>query len=147
MILISHRGNITGPKPGRENSPDYVFEALRAGFNVEIDVWYGTDNKFMLGHDNPQYNFPLDLLKNWYNKMWIHCKNYEALEKLVEVDKGGHNLNYFWHDTDFATLTSKGSIWSINPVKNGILVMPEATGNIPTDFTKGVCSDYIGEYA
>jgi len=78
--------------------------------------------------------------------MWIHCKSKEALVKLVEIDKGGHKLNYFWHEDDYATLTSKGFIWSINSLDNGILVMPESTNNIPGNLTTGVCSDYIGEY-
>ena len=145
MILISHRGNITGPNPDRENNPAYVYEALRAGFDVEVDIHY-IDGKFVLGHDEPQYQFPYELLKNWHNKMWIHCKNKEALVKLVEIDKGGYKLNYFWHEDDYATLTSKGFIWSINPLDNGILVMPESTNNTPVDLTRGVCSDYVGEY-
>jgi hypothetical protein len=145
MILISHRGNITGPNPDRENNPAYVYEALRAGFDVEVDIHY-IDGKFVLGHDEPQYQFPYELLKNWYNKMWIHCKNKEALVKLVEIDKGGYKLNYFWHEDDYATLTSKGFIWSINSLDNGILVMPESTNNTPVDLTRGVCSDYVGEY-
>ena len=63
MKLIAHRGNITGPKPELENSPDYIFEAIKKGFDVEVDVWYGTDGKFMLGHDNPDYSFPFDLFE------------------------------------------------------------------------------------
>jgi len=102
---------------------------------------------FKLGHYEPQYDFPFALFENFHNKFWIHCKNYEALSKLVEIDKGGSKLNYFFHDVDYAVLTSKGYIWSINPIDNGILVMPESTNNLPTENTKGVCSDYIGEYA
>ena len=60
MILISHRGNIMGPNPEQENHPDYIREALNIGYDVEIDVWY-TD-KFMLGHDKPQYEFSFDLM-------------------------------------------------------------------------------------
>jgi hypothetical protein len=52
MILISHRGNLNGPNPERENHPDYIWEALRAGFEVEIDVWW-VEGKFKLGHDEP----------------------------------------------------------------------------------------------
>jgi hypothetical protein len=57
MILISHRGNLNGPNPERENHPDYIWEALRAGYEVEIDVWW-VEGKFKLGHDEPQYDFP-----------------------------------------------------------------------------------------
>ena len=79
--------------------------------------------------------------------MWIHCKNTLALSKLVEIDKGGYKLNYFWHDTDYATLTSKGFIWSIYQIHNGILVMPESSNTVQISTTKGICSDFIGEYA
>ena len=39
MILISHRGNITGIEKDSENKPDYIFNALNKGFNVEIDIF------------------------------------------------------------------------------------------------------------
>jgi hypothetical protein len=51
MILISHRGNINGKQPDKENHPLYIFEAIKQGFQVEIDVWF-IDGKFKLGHDN-----------------------------------------------------------------------------------------------
>lgn len=37
-IFIAHRGNTTGPDPKRENSPDYILEALGEGYDVEIDL-------------------------------------------------------------------------------------------------------------
>ena len=36
MKLISHRGNIRGPVPGRENAPSYIDCALGNGYDVEI---------------------------------------------------------------------------------------------------------------
>lgn len=146
MKLISHRGNIKGPNPDFENEPEYIYTTLRLGYEVEIDVWY-IDGKFKLGHDEPQYDFPFELFKNWSDKLWIHCKNVQALEKLNDVDKIGVHLNYFFHDQDYAVLTSKGYIWTINPVDRGILVMPEHTGNIPIEGTIGICSDNIVEYS
>ena len=80
MILISHRGNISGPNLERENHPEYIFEALQAGYDVEIDVWF-VDGKFMLGHDEPQYEFPFPLLDNNYSKIWLHCKNSTNVSK------------------------------------------------------------------
>ena len=38
MIYIAHRGNIRGPNPERENSPDYIDEAIQSGYYVEVDV-------------------------------------------------------------------------------------------------------------
>ena len=40
MILISHRGNINGKNPEKENHPDYIWVAIQAGYEVEIDVWF-----------------------------------------------------------------------------------------------------------
>ncbi len=39
MKYISHRGNLTGINLERENSPDYIMEAVTADFDVEVDVW------------------------------------------------------------------------------------------------------------
>ena len=40
MILIAHRGNISGIDDARENSPKYISEALNIGYDVEVDVWH-----------------------------------------------------------------------------------------------------------
>ena len=45
MILISHRGNLNGPDPSKENKPSYITNAIRTGFQVEVDFWF-IDNKF-----------------------------------------------------------------------------------------------------
>jgi len=145
MRLISHRGNLNGPNKERENHPDYIWEALQAGYEVEIDVWW-VDGKFKLGHDEPQYDFPFSLIENHYNKLWIHCKNMDALSQLNELDSNGSKLNYFWHENDLGILTSRGYIWSANLFDRGILVMPEVYKKEPNKNTFGICSDYIKNY-
>jgi hypothetical protein len=145
MILISHRGNISGPNPEQENHPEYIVEALKQGYDVEIDVWF-KDNKFMLGHNEPQYEFPFELIDQAYPKLWIHCKNIDALSKLNELDPNGSKVNYFWHENDLGVLTSKSYIWSTNLINNGILVMPELFDKQPIETTMGICSDYIKNY-
>ena len=145
MKLISHRGNLSGPNPEQENQPEYIAEALQAGYDVEIDVWF-VDNKFMLGHDEPQYEFPFELIDQHYPKLWIHCKNIDALSKLNELDPNGSKVNYFWHENDLGVLTSKSYIWSTNLINNGILVMPELFDKQPIETTMGICSDYIKNY-
>ena len=145
MRLISHRGNLNGPNKERENHPDYIWEALQAGFEVEIDVWW-VNGKFILGHDEPQYDFPFELIENHYNKLWIHCKNMDALSQLNELDPNGHKLNYFWHENDLGVLTSRGYIWSANLFDRGILVMPEVYKKEPNKNTLGICSDHIVQY-
>ena len=146
MILISHRGNLNGKQPNNENHPDYILRALIAGYNVEIDVWF-VDGKFKLGHDEPTYDFPFELFENHFSKLWLHCKNVEAIIALNEFPNQ-HIVNYFWHQEDDITLTSKGYIWAYpgkQPIKNSIAVMPELNKD---DLTKaiGICSDYIEDY-
>lgn len=141
MVLISHRGNIEG-KTLFENSPLYIDDAIKLGYDVEVDIRY-INNNFYLGHDSGQYKIPLKWLLDRKDKLWVHCKNREAIEMLRGVD-----LNYFWHDSDDMTLTSKGFVWShpkIEPLKNSIAVLPDGRGY---NLTKcyGVCSDYIKEY-
>jgi hypothetical protein len=88
----------------------------------------------------------LDLLTNFYNKLWIHCKNMDALSYLNELDSNGSKLNYFPHEDDLGVLTSRGYIWSTHLYKRGILVMPEVFNREPNKDTLGVCSDYITKY-
>ena len=38
MKFISHRGNLDGPMKEFENHPDYINDAIKKGFDVEIDV-------------------------------------------------------------------------------------------------------------
>jgi hypothetical protein len=140
MILISHRGNINGRIPEQENHPDYIIEALSQGYDVEVDVWY-VNGEFYLGHDEPQYKTNKIFLS--HNCLWVHCKNVEALDKF-KFD----NINYFWHENDTVTLTSKRNIWAYpgkQPIKGSVAVLPELY-NDNVEGCYGVCSDYIENY-
>jgi hypothetical protein len=147
MILISHRGNIDGPNPENENKPPYILDAIIKGYEVEVDFWF-SNNKFYLGHDEPQYDIPIEWLENNYRKLWIHCKNVDAINKLHELDRGGFYLNYFWHENDKVTLTSQGYLWAYPGVdcSNGISVMPELAKDFKLKNVLGICSDYIINY-
>jgi hypothetical protein len=143
MILISHRGNLNGKMPQNENHPDYIDEAIHANYNVEIDVWM-IEGVLFLGHDEPQYG----VTQLWFNqrvsKLWIHCKNIEAAEWFNAI--GG--FNYFWHENDTMTLTSRNYIWAFpgkQPIKRSIAVMPEIYNDDITECI-GICSDYIKNY-
>ena len=144
MILISHRGNLTGPNPTKENSLPYIQEALNKGFDVEIDIWFN-DGVFYLGHDAIQYEVTLDWLKERKNNLWIHCKNIEAIEWF---NNSKVTYNYFWHQEDTVTLTSKNFIWAYpgkQPINRSIAVMPEIF-NDKINLCIGICSDYIQNY-
>ncbi|MGV7235184.1 MAG: hypothetical protein ACQ9ET_02905 [Nitrosomonadaceae bacterium] len=143
MILIAHRGNIKGPNPERENAPDYISEALKAGFDVEIDLWYMDDGSYMLGHDGPEHSVEFDFLLQ--RGLWVHCKNYRTLQHVIRLNRG---INYFYHTDEDYVLTGRGFIWAY-PDQPGddltICVMPEWKGSSPEGFM-GVCSDFVEKY-
>lgn len=144
MILISHRGNTHGPFPLMENNPEYVDTTILLGYNVEIDVWV-IEGTFHLGHDEPQYGVSLDWLNERKDKLWIHCKNIESMEWFNSLNE---TYNYFWHQKDTVTLTSKNYIWAYpgkQPIKNSIAVMPEIYSD-KIENCVGVCSDFIQNY-
>ncbi len=143
MILISHRGNLKGRNVERENQPEYIDETINAGFDVEIDVWM-IDNEFYLGHDEPQYKVIWNWLSTRYEKLWIHCKNVEAIEWFNMMGL----FNYFWHENDTMVLTSKNYMWvhsGKQPIVGSIAVMPEIHNESISECI-GVCSDYINNY-
>lgn len=144
MILISHRGNLYGKKDKEENNPNYILTTLNLGFDVEIDLWY-INNDLFLGHDFPQYIIDFNFLSDHKSKLWIHCKNTQSICFLSEIKS---DLNFFWHETDTLTITSKGYLWVYpgkQPIKNSISVLPEINND---DFSEslGICSDIIKNY-
>ena len=143
MILISHRGNINGPDEIKENSVDYILEALSQGYDVEIDVWRNND-QWYLGHDEPEYPVEESFLLT--EGLWCHAKNLSALRGLLALP-----VKCFWHQEDDYTITSNGMIWAYpgKPLTgNSICVMPERFAKEFEDLTQcvGVCSDFIRRY-
>lgn len=142
MILIAHRGNVDGPNPNKENSPEYIMEAIVDGYDVEIDVWW-IDGKIYLGHDQPQYEIDDGWFTDKTHKLWVHCKNIESLSWIKNT-----TLHYFWHETDTITLTSKNYIWAFpgkQPITGSIAVMPEIYNDSVVGCI-GICSDKIKTY-
>lgn len=144
MILIAHRGNIDGRIESLENQPMYIDLAISKGYDVEIDVWYKDDILF-LGHDKPDYDVDFNWFKDRIGKLWVHCKNIEAI---IYFKNCGYDINYFWHENDTITLTSLKHIWAFpnkQPILNSIAVMPEIN-NDDVSQCMGICSDYIKKY-
>lgn len=134
MKIISHRGNLYGPNPSLENNPKYIQDAIEYGFDVEIDLWSKEDQLF-LGHDFPMYPIDIKFLTDRKEKLWIHLKNLNCIDKITNLD-----LNFFWHDRDLTTMTSKGYFWSLPEIylKNGITVCHTYI-DVPNIY--GVCTD------
>lgn len=142
MIYIAHRGHTHGVKKQKENEPEYIMDALKMGFDCEIDAWF-INGSWRLGHDTPQYSISLDFL--YTPGLWVHCKNVAALSRLIKTD-----INAFWHQEDDYTLTTKGYIWCypgkmIDIPDKAICVKPEIHDTDWNQFS-GVCSDYVGYY-
>lgn len=142
--FISHRGNINGVIESDENNPVYIDLALKKGYDVEIDVWY-VGGELWLGHDKPQYNVEFRWFRDRLSNLWVHCKNVEAINYFSDC---GYEINYFWHENDKVTLTSKRIIWaypSKETITNSIAVMPEIYNPSLIGYL-GICSDYIENY-
>ena len=143
MIFISHRGNIEGVEPDRENSPEYIDKAISAGYEVEVDLRC-KDGELFLGHDTPQYPTSLRWLLFRKEHLWIHVKDYESLAMI-----DGHFLRHFWHEKDAFTLTSNGYIWShdFKKVMTTRCIVPLLSLAEVKEYTQkhfyAVCSDYI----
>jgi hypothetical protein len=145
MILIAHRGNINGVNEKLENSPTYVDSAINSGFHVEIDLRL-VDGKLFLGHDNPDYLIDKNWIIERIDTLWIHAKNIETLEFLKDQIPAS---NFFWHDTDDATLTSSGFIWTYpgkQLTKYSVAVLPELCMFQNLSIAYGICSDKIYEF-
>lgn len=140
--FIAHRGNTAGPNMSLENEPSYILNALNLGFDCEVDVWL-VNKELFLGHDEPIYKTSIEFLTEHQNSLWVHCKNFESLEYLNKIGK----INYFWHQEDNFTLTSKGYIWTY-PDNNigGNSVIVDNKNKVSDYECYGVCSDYIGNY-
>lgn len=144
MKLISHRGNVNGRFKSYENEPTYIDLAIQKGYDVEVDVWYHS-GVLWLGHDKPEYGVDFRWFRDRLAKLWIHCKNVEALLYFRDC---GYDCNYFWHEEDTVTLTSQKHVWAYpgkQPIKDSIAVMPEINND---DLSQciGICSDFIQQY-
>ena len=143
MKYIAHRGLLQGPDPELENCPEQIKLALDLGYDCEIDLW-SQGGLLFLGHDKPTYHVTYSFVIQ--HGLWIHAKNFEALNWLADRTKGVH---YFWHEKDQYTLTSTGYIWSYPNTElsnRTIQLMPEWADpelNNIDQTCYGVCSDYV----
>lgn len=150
MKLIAHRGNYKGKEPEFENNPERIDYCIENGFDVEIDLWI-YDEEWGLGHDYPQYKIDKTFLDNRKDHLWIHCKNENALFRLYYSD-----YNYFWHENDTYTITSKKYVWTY-PNKqllynnNQIILDFDTLNSDKIEFYRknqvfGLCSDNFENY-
>ena len=147
MKIIAHRANISGPNSYEENKIDSIKTCIENGYDVEIDIRF-LNGQLYLGHDNAEEIITIQELAKIKNKLWIHCKNLDAISYFSQIDE---EFNYFWHENDSYTLTSKGYIWAYPGQELSlkcICVLPEIKNSInDISFIRnikvaGVCTDY-----
>lgn len=149
MLFISHRGNLNGPLPERENSPDYIDEAIAAGFIVEVDLIV-EDGWPILGHKNQRYPVSWIWLRERVDNLLLHLKNAVAVQ---EISKQGR-FHFFCNEQDEFSLTSQGYIlyWSRNVKKdtvNKYCLLPFIEKEVLWRYSQlipsagGVISDYV----
>tara|TARA_R100000306_G_scaffold42211_2_gene40984 strand:- start:7371 stop:7841 length:471 start_codon:yes stop_codon:yes gene_type:complete len=156
MKIISHRANSNGPNSIGENTPDQIETMISKGFDVEIDIRYYNDNqKLYLGHDEPHSPVDLSWLEKYQDSLWIHCKNIAALYWFS--CNNDNKFNYFWHQNDDYTLTSKNYIWTYpekeqTPSSVVVVFGKPNNGKFASDWGKepfdcyGICTDYPNLY-
>ena len=149
MELISHRGNLNGADPARENNMTYIKEAIDLGFSVEIDVWV-FDKISYLGHDDPVYEIDLAVLTDFSDQLYLHIKTPRN-----EFDENRLNaFNYFWHENEPFVITSKGNKWYYPCAyvqTDGVNLMPECSMGLDKfkevmSLCPAVCSDYVLQF-
>ena len=145
MKLISHRGNIRGPIPDKENRPSYIDCAIGNGYDVEIDVNY-VNGELLLGHDEPQYKVTHTWIQERSKYLWLHCKDFESAKECWKYQA-------FCHSGDPFVFTSNNKIWlhgeneSIYTLDD-MTIIPVINKQESTSFHTangipfGVCTDY-----
>jgi hypothetical protein len=144
MLFISHRGNTDKIIPSRENSPDYILEALEQSFYVEIDIWL-VNTTFYLGHDKPTHMIDKSFLKLHKDKLLLHCKDVKTFAFLYK------EYHCFYHTVEDIINTSRNYIITHvdhDILENTICMMPEKYNHSYKNLTKciGICSDVIKKY-
>lgn len=144
-ILFSHRGNITGMDLSKENSPEYIQNAINKGFHVVVDVWLVGKSHLSLGSTQPHFPTTIDFLKQ--NNILCRARSVETLEYLLNK-----RIHCFIHGKDDHILTNGGLIWTApgKPIiYRSIFTMPEHIfpdiSSIAFINCAGICSDRIQE--
>jgi len=145
MIKISHRGNINNIDHTRENSPSYIDEAIRMGYDVEIDIRFINDQLY-LGHDIPEYKIDINFLTKRKDNLWVHTKDFKSLSRLISLP-----LRIFFHEKEAHTIIHNTNlIWSHNlNESNENSIIPLLTRQSISESSKymhvyGICSDFVG---
>jgi len=153
MIYYSSNGNISSIDIGRQCSPDYILEAVKAGYKVRFGIRLMSDGNLWIGEDDAKYPILPEFLINNAKHFLIHCKNISSLHKLRDIDtEHKKQLHYYYHSTDNVSISSRGYFlidYGKRPLGENVIAMyPEDTDYQISDLKKcvGVCSANIEFY-
>jgi hypothetical protein len=148
MKIISHRGNINGTVPEKENRPSYIDSAIQLGYDVEIDLRI-VDGDFWLGHDKPQYKIELTWMRLRKDNLWFHCKDINSALRLAKLDE---DFKYFCHSLEPYVCTSHKYLWihDLTGVINDKCIIPLLSKEDIKNYTNtepyAICTDFVNEY-
>ena len=145
MKLIAHRG-LAGLDPcyqEDENHPSQIERAIKAGFDVEIDLRYD-EGRMYLGHDTAEYEVQDHTLADWAKNctMYAHCKDMEAAFHCPRLD----GIIPFCHSNDDFVLLKDGHLWVHPSVINEIppTIRPQCIIVLPRNMESPRFTDYYG---
>ena len=144
MILISHRGNVNGSVPEKENRPSYIDSAIQLNYEVEVDLRF-INGEFWLGHDTPQYKIEIPWMVKRKQYLWFHCKDKNSVIELINLNK---EFKFFCHTNDNFVLTNTNKIWvhDLEGVINNTCIIPlinmEEIIRIKERRAYAICTDY-----
>ena len=143
--FISHRGNVRKINPDRENTKKYIDEAIKLGYDVEIDIRTKADALY-LGHDSTDEPVGIKWLAERKDKLWLHIKDYDSL---ITFCDSNDNFKYFCHQSDDFTLVSNGLIWchKVDNKMTDNCIIPLLSLEEVHEYNQytfyGVCSDFV----
>lgn len=145
MKVISHRGNLHGPNPDKENQVAYIEKALMCNYEVEIDLWAKPEGLF-LGHDAPEYLVNTGWIFARSSYLWLHAKDVATAGYLTSLKKIAQ-LRWFFHQSDDLALVSDGTLWLYpgHYSSQGVTVVLSPNEEIP-NHAWGICTDYADSY-
>jgi hypothetical protein len=94
MLLIAKKGLVAGADEDIENSPELILNTIATETFVECDLWWYKD-RWWLGDYRPQYQIDNKWLEKTHQWLFIHAKNYAAVQKMSE--KGTYYTWFYWN--------------------------------------------------
>lgn len=137
MRLICHRG-WWWPDRWKQNHPSALHAALRAGWDVEVDVWRAHGDALKVGHDRPEHEWTLPSPDIGPGRLFLHLKSastkgclwsVEMHERVTEIlDQAGWKdrtsllISPAVHQSQMQVVTSKAQVSELAPQIHGVWV-------------------------